>query len=547
MNLTRGNSREGVGGIGDLVAVALQLGAADFGGPLSRAEEDLVRKASSARADPSVAQEWNALILENEDPFGDELTRIRTVETRRQLGQFLTPDALVRHIAAWVLERRPARVVDVGSGTGRFASALSGCQGVSVIAIDNDAVSTLLTRARLAVLGSSNACVIHADYLTTTLSPVEGRTAFVGNPPYVRHHRLPAEVKDWGIFAARQFGLVGSRLSGLHALFFLATAMKAKPGDLCALLTSSEWFDVNYGEIVRGLFVRELGGVRLDVVPPAGAAFDDAMTTATVSFCEVGSQADFVEIRRLATPGEVRPSRSPMFVRRADLAGSRNWSRLLETGIPEGKSNQASLGRFFRVHRGVVTGANDFFVLSRVEAELLGLLRWCRPAITSAQEILESEGVIRDGPDRRLLLDIPAELDRRAHPELDAYLKRGESAEEGGTPICERYIARHRRPWWSVGHQGVPPVVVTYMARKPPAFATNPDGLALINVAHGIYPSYPLPLESLEHLVRELNSRRRELSGFGRTYQGGLQKLEPREVERLAIPDELVAELGLPV
>ena len=74
------------------------------------------------------------------------------------------------------------------------------------------------------------------------------------------------------------------------------------------------------------------------------------------------------------------------------------------------------------------------------------------------------------------------------------------------------------------------------MARQPPRFALNPDRLAILNIAHGVYPNAPLAEEQLTALVRALNSSRRSYVGGGRTYAGGLEKFEPREMEQLAIP-----------
>jgi len=74
------------------------------------------------------------------------------------------------------------------------------------------------------------------------------------------------------------------------------------------------------------------------------------------------------------------------------------------------------------------------------------------------------------------------------------------------------------------------------MTRQAPAFALNPDGLATLNVVHGLFPKVPLDNEQLAGLVRFLNAHREQFRGEGRTYQGGLEKFEPREMENLQVP-----------
>lgn len=73
------------------------------------------------------------------------------------------------------------------------------------------------------------------------------------------------------------------------------------------------------------------------------------------------------------------------------------------------------------------------------------------------------------------------------------------------------------------------------MARQAPLFALNPDGLALINIAHGLYPKKRMTHDELQALVAYLNSVRESFRGQGRTYQGGLEKFEPREMEALPV------------
>jgi hypothetical protein len=65
-------------------------------------------------------------------------------------------------------------------------------------------------------------------------------------------------------------------------------------------------------------------------------------------------------------------------------------------------------------------------------------------------------------------------------------------------------------------------------------FARNPDRLALLNIAHGIWPREGV---DPDELAARLTAARVTFSGSGRTYHGGLEKFEPREMEGLRLPD----------
>jgi hypothetical protein len=88
-----------------------------------------------------------------------------------------------------------------------------------------------------------------------------------------------------------------------------------------------------------------------------------------------------------------------------------------------------------------------------------------------------------------------------------------------------------------VGLREPAPILATYMARRPPAFTRNLAGARHINIAHGLYPRVDLPDDAVERLLAAL--RRSVTVHDGRTYAGGLTKFEPREMERLPVPDPL--------
>jgi adenine-specific DNA-methyltransferase len=409
---------------------------------------------------------------------------------------------------------------------------------LEVLAIDTDPVATLLARAAFEVVGSRHACVLNTSYPGIDIPEIAGRTAFVGNPPYVRHHQLSAAAKSWAAGAGLALGHPASKLSGLHAHFFLETAQVARAGDVGCFVTSAEWLDVNYGAVIRDLLLGQLGGQSLHVLDPQAVPFEDAMTTAVVTCFSVGASPPSISARLVESSHSLGDLTGGVPVARAVLKTARRWTPLLRapTGVSEAAADTVPLGTVARVHRGVVTGANDFFVLTRGRAAFLGLEQWCKPAISSAREILGARGVLRDTPDRKVLLDLPKQLDRRAHPRLDSYLRSGEESHEGKPPVCARYIPSHRTPWWCVGPTASPPVVSTYMARQAPVFALNPDGLALLNIGHGIYPASRWTEAELASLVGALNAAREGFRGGGRTYHGGLEKFEPGEMEALPVP-----------
>ena len=162
----------------------------------------------------------------------------------------------------------------------------------------------MLARANLAVSGMAKRSeIVLDDYRSVSLPPVAGQTLFIGNPPYVRHHLLDARWKTWLIDEATKRKHSASQLAGLHVHFFLATAEKAARGDVGAFITAAEWLDVNYGSLVRELFLGELGGKRIVVIEPTAVPFPDAASTAAITYFQIGAKPKRIKLKRVREVG----------------------------------------------------------------------------------------------------------------------------------------------------------------------------------------------------------------------------------------------------
>ena len=294
---------------GSIARLAMALGAEGVGGPLSKAEVTLVAEAGALATPPPeyVRAIWSD-IRQGNDPLGELFYSLRDADERRSSGSVYTPAEIVDPMVAWVVAQSPSRVVDAGAGSGRFTAAvLRANVNLAVMAVDLDPLATLMTRAAVAVLGGTNVTVLQADFTKLRLLSVEGPTAFIGNPPYVRHHELSPKTKAWAQLAAASVGHKVSGLAGLHAYFYLAVATLARPGDIGCFVTSGEWLDVNYGAIIRCLLVDQLGGEEVHVVEPEATPFDGTATTAAVVQFRIGTPKTGIGFRTVSNLPQLSP------------------------------------------------------------------------------------------------------------------------------------------------------------------------------------------------------------------------------------------------
>lgn len=510
----------------DLAALAAQLtdnrkGSARLTpkkGPATAAELDEIRGAIRA----------------GHDPLGVDFIRLRSQDVRREQGAVYTPTAIVEAMIEWAAAEPgapPARVVDPGTGSGRFLlAAAHAFPDAQLVGAEIDPLAVSLLNATASAADFSNRLTVHAgDYRTIKLPDIEGRTLFIGNPPYVRHHQITEEAKEWFGDTAARLGFRASKLAGLHIHFFLRTREIAKPGDFGAFITSSEWMDVNYGLVLREMLADGLGGTALHVLHADAQPFDGAMTTGAITCFRVGNRPKTFAVRSVNSLDELKPLAKGKALAWSTVTKANRWSTLTQPAKRR-PAGVVELGELFKVHRGQVTGMNAVWIAGPEASKLPP--RFLFPTVTRARDLLGLNGDLEKLDVLRRVIDLPVDLDELPADErraVDRFLKWARSK-----GAHESFIAKNRRVWWRVGLREPPPILCTYMARRAPAFIRNVAGARFINVAHGLYPRQPMTDDQITAVLHYL--RQTVSTGSGRTYAGGLVKFEPGEVERLHIP-----------
>lgn len=512
----------------ELATTALALA-----GPTA-APTPLERSLTSESAVPSdeLVSSLARRIASGEDPLGDSFLSLRSQVKRRQDGAVYTPTSIVDAMLGWA-ERRgsPATVVDPGAGSGRFVlAAAERFPEARLVAVEKDPLAALLLRANAQVRGVQDRLeLIVADYREARIEASAGSTLFIGNPPYVRHHQIDPFWKEWLSRAAADFGLRASKLAGLHVHFFVRTAQLARRGDMGVFVTSAEWLDVNYGEVLKALLTGWLGVSTLHVLDSTALPFDGTYTTAVITGFEVGSRNAYMLVKQVEGPSQLGELGGGRVMSRAEARPTARWSEFL-TPSRRGGPQSIRLGDLFRVHRGQVTGANRVWIAGLFPGPLPE--EFLFPTVTRARELIATAPELRESSHLRRVIDLPVELGNLEDERAEQIQRFLDWAREHGAD--RGYVARHRAAWWSVGLREPAPILVTYMARRAPVFVLNKAGARHINIAHGLYPRVPMDEATLGAVVRWLNNFVSVRDG--RTYAGGLTKFEPRELERLHLP-----------
>jgi hypothetical protein len=477
----------------------------------------------------------------------------RTQPERNRLGQFATPSTLARAIARLTRSHWPAgrriHFLDPGVGTGAFYAALREefprRQVTRALGVEVDKDVAAVTKT---LWGKDGLDVRVCDF-TKLRVPPEGAQAnlILANPPYVRHHHLdPEDKRRLQARVASELGLRISGLAGLYCYFLLLCDRWLETGGLAAWLIPSEFFDVNYGRVIREYLTHRVTLLRVHRFPASDVQFDDALVSSVVLLFRKGPPSSDHQVK-FTVGGALEEPQQERRVRVAELAASDRWTAFLN-GHEHRLSSGPRLGDFFCIKRGIATGANSFFILPRASARELDLPeRFLRPILPSPRMLPEAVVEAKadgypDLPDPLALIDcrVPEAEVKRSAPSLHAYFQRGVKM-----GLLQRYLVSRRQPWYQQEQRPAAPFLCTYMGRgtgktKPFRFIWNKSHATAPNVYLMLYPTGALKevLRARPGLAAEvfafLNSIGAEmLRSSGRVYGGALHKVEPKELASL--------------
>lgn len=474
----------------------------------------------------------------------------KTQQERNRLGQFATPKDLATDILRYARGLLPddtaIRFLDPAIGTGSFYSALlrtfpheriAAATGVEIDPHYGQPARELWKDSPLEF--------IFGDF--TALPPPSAQGKFnllICNPPYVRHHHIEPAQKAWlqkATAASCDVHIAG--LAGLYCYFLgLAHAWLAEDG-IAGWLIPSEFMDVNYGEPVKKYLLNQVELLRIHRFNPSDLQFGDALVSSSIVWFRKrrppsGHNVEFSYGGTLASPNLSR------VIPHAELKSSSKWTSLAAQGVRP-ISEGPRLADFFSIKRGLATGDNRFFIMTRVEIEARNLpLEFFKPILPGPRylstDIIEAE---QDGTPKidrqQFMLDckLPEVELKRDYPALWAYL------ETGKPDVSETYLCSHRKLWYAQENRPPAPFLCTYMGRglerraKPFRFFLNFSQATALNVYLMLYPKpfFASALKENPTFCRQvwefLNSISVEaLLGEGRVYGGGLYKMEPREL-----------------
>lgn len=470
---------------------------------------------------------------------------VETATERKSRGGYYTPPVVAEWLARWAVHTPGDHVLEPSAGDGSIAAAIEKRlgDGGRLVAVEIEPDEARKLRSRLNG-HSSTVCADFFDwYVEHPLLPQFD--AVVGNPPFVRYQSFPERSRATSFALMREAGLRPTRLMNLWVPFVVAATKLLRPGGRLAMILPAELLQVGYAAGLRDFLTREFRLLR--IVTFRGLLFDGIQQETVLLLGERGEEPCSIrldEVTSLDTLDSV-PADSAY----REPPRSEKWTRLLlspkeERAVHALEQSPAfhTLGAIGDVDVGVVTGRNEFFLLTDDDARSRGIEDSCLPVVGRSHQI---PGLALGRPDMRrlrsdgqaVLLFAPQALSRSELTAAErAYVEYGEHS-----GFHEGYKCRVRLPaWWRTPAAWVPDAFLLRQIHSAPRFVANHAGASCTDTLHRVRIREGLTASQLAvAAINSLTFATAELRG--RSYGGGVLELEPSEAENLLIPREVLS------
>jgi adenine-specific DNA methylase len=487
-------------------------------------------------------------------------------------GGYYTSARVAEWLCAWAIQDANNTVLEPSCGDGAFLEAAmhryqalgasAGQIARNLKGIEIIAAEAKHARGRLkTVIGEAAENVVeNSDFFgwwQSTHQPAYD--VIVGNPPFIRYQSFPEPHRARAMAIMGEQGLSPNKLTNIWVPFVVAATASLKVGGRLALVLPAEILQVTYAAQLRSFLTDRFK--RIDVVACNELFFeraeqevvlllaDGALKRASeTNICRVAmTEADKVSDITDRSPSAILKAAKPKTIQH----DNEKWLKyfldnkqiafmraLRESEITASMSAHAS------IDVGVVTGKNEFFVLSSEQVSELGIDGYTTPLVSRSVQLKGSRLGKADwktlcaAGDRVHLLNIsPDQLDRLS-AKLKRYIQDGESKE-----FHKGYKCSIRKPWYTVPSVWTPDGFAFRQIYDFPRMVLNTSDATSTDTIHRMKSKGAKPERIIANTYTWLTAASAEIEG--RSYGGGVLELEPTEAERLLMPAQLNGAMSL--
>lgn len=458
-------------------------------------------------------------------------------------GTVYTPPDIAAELTSIVVANLPKKklnVMEPSVGDGVFLNQIISSlyeSHFTAVDIDGEVIEKLRS-------GNSDKTItfITSDFISHALDVLNNTSIrfdlVIGNPPFIRKHNFSYIFKETLSNFSNTIRYPYSDLKNSWVAFLIGASRICSDDGIVAFILPYELLTVAYGNKALRSMSEEFECI--DIFIPKNRAFPDIEQDAVIflgkkkSELRKGLYINHVENLSKLT----EPVRSKLNLSNIDVQGIElNSYLLLPSTVKMIKSLYESTPRiedFAGSAPGIVSAANDFFILKKEQVQELGFERYVIPILKKGSfiktKISFTEADFRELETKEpcYLLSIKGEFEK-LDKSLQSYIRSGEEDE-----LHLRYKCRNRKYWYEIPI--VPPMAGFFFKRSHsfPRLCLNQTRVHLTDTAYGINVKEGYTIQGLVYsFYNSLTMLFCEING--RFYGGGVLELSPKEFRGLPI------------
>ncbi len=459
------------------------------------------------------------------------------IRHRKDYGQFFTPPLVSRLMAQWVLKDKPATILDPAFGLGVFYDEImkntqNKLQFVGY-EIDKNIIAYLNDN-------KPNLKLINYDYLEAQPDTFDG---IICNPPYMRFQKFLKRHDVLPIIEKR----IGKRLIGysnISSIFLVKALNELKQNGSLAFIMPFEFFNTGYGEEIKKSLLETHLLKQIIIFSNEKEIFPEATTTVCILLCKNDRKNDPIKITQIKSNDDIDKISdiSDYYQKKINsyrLIFNKKWTPILlslfdELITPDGFVKLSLYGKFMR---GIATGANEFFALTKTKIYKRELddsdVSKC---ITKSSQIRNPIFTEYDF-DTLYALDKPVHCLDITYQENKTALKYIEEGEKSG--YHKRYLTKTRSPWYKIEHRKPAPLLFGVFNRGRLKVVRNLTNAINFTCFHSFYPNI-----FGERLINKLfvylysDVGQKIMRANRRCYGDNLDKFEPGDLNDCLCPNQ---------
>lgn len=489
--------------------------------------------------------------------------KFKADQTAQKLrGGYYTPQNLADYVTQWVLTNNPANILEPSCGDGTFIESLhnNNCdKGLRLDAFELFDTEVTKSVERCKSLSFTNYEINEGDFLEWAKDKLHTKQGLydgvLGNPPFIRYQFLEKSFQLNTEQVFKSLGLKFTKHTNAWVPFILSCISMLRPGGRLGMVIPSEIIHVMHAQSLRTYLGQQCSKVVL--IDPQEIWFEDTLQGAVIILAQkktdISEETEGVGIKHVRGFEFLNENPEVLFNDTRGINGQTiegKWTKALlepaQLALVNDICQNENVHKFSNiadVDVGIVTGANNFFLIDNETVEKYGLANFVHPMFGRSEhckgviynEAQHQQNANNGNPTNFLYLE---ENYEDLPEQIQEYIEYGESQE-----LHTRYKCRIRKPWYKVPSVYSRQIGMLKRAHDAPRLIFNELEAYTTDTAYRIN-SFDFNADKLVYcFINPLTAIFAELEG--RYYGGGVLELVPSEIERLMIPVPIDLDFNL--